>query len=329
MEKSKLEFGGYLPLELPRETGAFFGALKGFDVLELNSGRSAFFHAAKHSGASKIYLPHFTCPETAEPFQAAGLGIGRYHLAEDLTPEKIAPEKDALVLWTNYYGNATDEVIDRLVRRFDGRLILDNCHAFFSKPRAGAYNVYSARKFFGVADGAYLIANALDGLEDIRPDTSYDSMKHLLIQHDLGTHAGYPANLENEKRLTHKFAGMSAITHKLVATIDYPAVLAQRTQNLGELHVALRPHNLFEVHADLGTQMYYPFLHSDSGLRTRLLKSKIYSPTWWAHVAVKESGTGSVEERLSRDMVMLPIDQRYGESDMKLIAQIVLQAVGK
>ena len=78
------EFGGYLPLELPEIKGEYYSSDRNFNVLSLNCGRATFYYAAKHSKAKKIYLPYFTCKETASPFHKLGLEVKYYQLDDSL-----------------------------------------------------------------------------------------------------------------------------------------------------------------------------------------------------------------------------------------------------
>ena len=89
------------------------------------------------------------------------------------------------MFWTNYYGNATESKIKKIFKKYKN-LIIDNCHAFFSKPIKNAYNCYSTRKFFGVPDGAYLIKNGINFKGNIERDISYNNCDQLIKQLDKG-----------------------------------------------------------------------------------------------------------------------------------------------
>ena len=57
----------------------------------------------------KIYLPIFNCAETKSHFKKLNIEIEYYKLDEKLLPKNIYPQKNEFVLWTNYYGNASDQ----------------------------------------------------------------------------------------------------------------------------------------------------------------------------------------------------------------------------
>jgi len=172
---------------------------------------------------SKIYLPYFTCIDTSQPFKDLGIQIVYYKLDDDLMPLNVRLNKGEYILWTNYYGNASDEMISLIEKRYSGQIIADNCHAFFSRPLKNAINCYSARKFIGVADGAYLISD-LDiefDIKDLKRDNTSPYMQHLFMQNEEGTNEGYELSLMNEKRLEKNYALMSVTTENILQLVDF------------------------------------------------------------------------------------------------------------
>lgn len=317
------EFGGYLPLELPPITGEWFS---GERVLRLNSGKAAFYVAAKQMKPRKVWLPYFHSPESHRPFEELGIEVERYFLDDNLLPTGVNPRQDELLVWTNYYGNASLAEIDSVVGQFGDRLLLDNCHAFFAEPMPSVLNVYSCRKFFGVGDGAYLVGEITDAAAGLERDFSSDSSSHLLIQWESGTNAGYSRALENETRLSNNYGLMSPLTQTFLNRIDYFRIRDARTENLKRLHGLLGGLNDFDINLNAETQILYPFLTSNPAFRELLAERGIYCPHWWSHV-LETVPTSTIEYRLSSRMILLPIDQRYGTSDIDTLAEIVLDLV--
>ena len=77
MGEHRGEFGGYLPLELAPFSGEYHENSPEWQVEKLNSGRSAFYFAAISARATRVFLPHFTCIDVAEPFIELGIDIER------------------------------------------------------------------------------------------------------------------------------------------------------------------------------------------------------------------------------------------------------------
>jgi hypothetical protein len=68
--------------------------------------------------------------------------------------------------------------------------------------------------------------------------------------------------------------------------------------------------------------MCYPYLTSQKGLREKIIRNRVFVPTYWAQL-VTEPDDGSLEHRLRRDLVPLPIDQRYGREHMNRILELI------
>ena len=328
MIKNRLkEYGGYLPFEthLTNKNNLFFQS-KVNKVAKLNCGRSSFYLAARSLKIKKIYIPYFTCIDTSQPFEDLGVPISFYRLDANLMPLDVDLKEDEYILWTNYYGNATEEMISFIENKYSGQIIADNCHAFFSPPLKNALNCYSARKFIGVADGAYLITDLDISLntEGLVRDRSSHFMQFLFKQYEDGINEGYELSLINEKRLEKNYGLMSITTEKILKQVDYKKILKKRKENFLIIHSYLGSLNDFPVNPSLGTQMYYPFKCKDLFLREKLIKEKVYSPTWWRHV-VNEVGEGSIEAEFALETVLLPIDQRYSIKDMRVLSDLLIK----
>lgn len=318
------EYGGYLPLELLQGSEYYQNNVE-YGVLSVNCGRTAFYCALLDAKPEKIYLPHFNCKMSLDPILDLGIDYEFYYLDDDLTPKDICPKENEMVMWINYYGNASSEQIQKVVHQYFN-LLIDNCHAFFNKPIPGVYNAYSCRKFFGVNDGAYLIKNKLKDI-DLPDETSYENAIHLLKSLDCSTNAAYAENLANETRLEHNYRSMSKLTHRILQSIDYDRVYTIRRRNWETIHAILGGINDFPLNLDVKQCMCYPFLKVDDNLRKKLIENKIYVPSWWAHVP-EQTGYSELETKLSKYVFVLPIDQRYTEDDMIYLGNFVKKALG-
>ena len=205
-------------------------------------------------------------------------------------------------------------------------VIVDNCHAFFSAPLDNAYNCYSTRKFFGVSDGAYLVKKNVERFILQEEDSDIYSL-FLLSTIEKGTNAIYPENLKNEERLGKEVYKMSKLTRRVLESIDYLEIQKIRRDNMLCLHKYLCKYNKFNVNIESDTHMYYPLLVENEKLRQKLIQNHIYTPTWWRHVPQYFNNSDNIETWLSKYMLMIPIDQRYDESDMKNIAEIIINEI--
>lgn len=317
------EYGGYLPLELPEGREFYHGD----DVIALNSGRYAIIYALLDGGWDCIYLPYFLCStvETAIRKHLPDVEIRFYHVDEQLLPVCVSPEENECLLWVNYFGVQPENVIDEIVRKYNGHLILDLTQSFFTAPRQDVYQVYSCRKFFGVCDGSYVIRN---GIRKIPLEQHYSGSYslHLTQSFEHGTNHSYALNKENENRLNACGMGsMSPLTKALLCAADYASVQKRRMENMKTLHQILGPYNQFPVHA-LTPAMNYPFLFPDASLRENLTAHRIYIPQFWRETA-ENADASPWEIYLAEHLCALPVDQRYGKEDMCEIGKMIMELI--
>jgi hypothetical protein len=315
------EIGGYFELELNR------GKELHHEALHLNLGRTAFEYVLKARNIEKIYLPYYFCDVMLEPAIRAGVRVEYYRLNEKLEPvfDFDGLEKSAYFLYPNYFG-IKDKFIKRLAVSVPN-LIIDNCQSFFSKPVAGIDTIYSPRKFFGVPDGGYLYTNTFLQ-EEFETDHSEGRFAHLIGRIDEGAEKSYVFFTSNEKALSlQPIKRMSRITQRLLQNIDYSAVAEKRRKNFDILAKGLSGINILSV--DLESEMVpmvYPFLSEKTGLHRELAGEKIFAATYWASV-LNNVSRDSIESMLVKQLVPLPIDQRYGNREMEFIVKCVLEYV--
>lgn len=318
---------GY-PLSTSRQFGGFFG-------LEARQGRA--MHTAAHrfntacgairqlldaigqnGGFATVWVPTFLCPqvEIAIARAACGFKIRRYGLREDLEPLLCDAEPQDLIYFYNVFGLKGSSVPG-----LPDNAIVDNAHAFFQPPARNRATLYSARKFFGVPDGAYLYCN--DPIEvPERPSPSVRGW-HLLKRIEEGPEAAYHDFLAAEDELAAMPPqAMSALAQHILKSIDYDDVRRARLENFGIVHAALGHKNELARLIDLAladpqfVPFSYPYLTAHAAdLRQSLIARKIYVPHLWRGLSDRAEMT-VFEHHLCDDTVHLPIDQRYSVEDM-------------
>lgn len=311
--------GGYFELELINYCKTYHP-----NAIALNTGRNAFEYILKANYVKKIYIPYFTCDVLLEPLNKLKITYEFYHINEQLEPifDFSVLKKNDFFLYTNYFG--LKNCYTKQLSLFCQHLIVDNSQAFFSVPHNSEATFYSSRKFFGVADGAYLYCNKV--LEQVfKKDCSYDRMSHLLIRKDVSAETGYQSFIENDEKLKNQpIKKMSSITEDILGRVDYSAVAQKRIDNYRFLENELKSTNKMSFQLDTkSSPMVYPYWTKDLTLRKRLIENKIYTATYWPNV--KEwCSQDSLEFKLTNEVVYLPIDQRYGIEEMTFIIDIIL-----
>ena len=310
--------GGYFELELRK------GEHYHKDAIKLNTARNCFEYVLRVRHYSKVYIPYYTCEVMLEPIKKLGINYEFYHINELLEPVSF-PElgREEAFLYTNYFG-LKQGCVKLLVKKYGDHLIVDNAQAFFAEPIEGIDTFYSARKFFGVADGAYLYTDQ-QLVIDLDSDVSCDRMSHLLKRIDLSAEAGYLVFRNNDDSLCNQdIKLMSKLTEAILSGIDYESVKKQRRENYVFLDKSLTDSNLIHLELeDDAVPMVYPYLTDAVLLRQRLIDNKVFVATYWSSVRGWTT-EGMLERELVDILFSIPCDHRFGESDLRRIISLIL-----
>ncbi len=313
------EIGGYFSFELPEPKDHYHP-----DALRLNTARNAMEYLLKVLNPHKVFIPYYNCSVMLEPFVKTGVPYEYYALDATLEiKEVVSLKKEEYLLYVNYFG-VKNLYVKKLEKLYGKNLIVDNSQAFFSF--SGAHAIYSPRKFFGVSDGAYL-----SGLTH-RPDRwerdySADRMLHLLGRLDASPHVYYETFKKNDDLLANQpILGMSALTERILVSVDYEQIKKKRNDNFHSLHEQLKQYNEFKIdNNSIDGPMVYPFL-VNMELKMLLIRQSVYVATYWSDV-LNIPNVPEVEAYMTQYLVPLPIDQRYGLEEMDQIADIVKRAL--
>ena len=308
--------GGYFSLELPLREEYHKNAIR------LNTGRNCLEYILRARGYKKVYVPYYTCEAVMEPINKLDISYEFYHIDIHFEiRDRFTLKADEALLYTNYFG-LKQRYVEQLAEKIGEQLIVDNTQAFYAKPISGIDTFYTCRKFFGVADGAYLYTDKL--LDDeFEQDKSYDRMEHLLKRIDLSAEEGFADFRKVDDGLNNQpIRKMSKLTQRIMQSIDYEAAAKKRRENYQMLHNVLGEENNLQLSLDKdAVPMVYPFLTSTKGLRERLIENKVFVARYWPNV-LEWTTENDIEYFLAYQMQPLPIDQRYGKEEMKKIIEI-------
>ncbi len=311
------EIGGYIEFE------HYHGSMLHQGAVALNCGRNALAYLIRTGKISKLWLPRFLCDSVTGVCEREGVPYELYGVGPDFLPTRDfrLGEGEWLYL-VNYYSQLTNEQIKAFAARY-GRVIVDNAQSYFQLPVPGVDTLYTCRKYFGVADGAFLYTGA-EGDMDLPLDESHGRMGFLLGRFERPASEFYEEYSANNRMFANEpVKRMSRLTDNLLHGIDYAAVRRRRTENFELLHEKLRGRNLLNLR-ETGTFMYPLMLERGAEIRGRLREEKIFIPTLWPSVS-ELAGADSAEYRMAREILPLPIDQRYGPEEMNYLADRVIQ----
>ena len=317
------EIGGYLELE-HFKNGEYHA-----EALRLNSVRNAIVLIMQERGYHKLWIPHYLCSSVRKMLETRQFEYDYYSIDDRFLPilESKFSGKEA-VLIVNFFGQLDNERLAGLIDRYQN-VIIDNTHAFFQKPLTAADTVYTCRKYFGVPDGAYAyIPGGCAKYAELRTDQSYTRMEHILGRFENTAAEFYNKFSENDHLLEQiPILKMSKLTQNLLNAIDYESIQQRRKKNFEILDANLSSINLMQVSNYGGCYMYPLLLKNGHRIKQELIQQKIYVPTLWPNV-LEETTPDTWEYFLTDNLVLLPIDQRYSETDMKYILKVLTQILG-
>ncbi|MBS0381949.1 MAG: hypothetical protein JSR56_05905 [Proteobacteria bacterium] len=318
--------GGYFALE--RDSGAGLGWID--DAVRYQSARSAIAAVLNTARPAKVWAPNFICGAVNDTLRAFGAPVKRYTLSETLgIPGHVEPAATDLLVCVDYFGIHANAVAEAIGRFGAGRMLIDASQSMYLRAPTGASTVYSPRKFFGVPDGG-MLRTALSVPHPYAPNEvdSLTRSRHLLARRMGLVDAGYALFQEAEASLSGcPPVAMSQFTTALLRSVDCETAAIRRTRNYRHLATRLRAQG-FEV----------PFLPRDAvplccpvrckdaaRVRRELATRCLFTPIYWPDADIPDSDR--VGLRLRDHTVYLPCDQRYGESDMSYIANVLIESV--
>lgn len=319
-----MEIGSFIELDFPKGK-EFYNGTK--DIARLNSGRAAIYHATRLLHCSTIYLPLYQCESVGEFLEKKNIKVKTYFQDDLYNPLVDHIEDSACILLVNYFGIMSHNRMKELAQSFQ-RVIIDNSQGFFAVPVQESMNVYSARKFLGVPDGAYVIGhNAEQMIEEYEQGYSSDTSSFLMQRIEYGCEGKtYQSRMLNEERLDHEdIKKMSALTYKILDGIDYETIVDKRKKNFeiaSELFGSLNEMDPWMFYDSTCVPMVYPFVYQDDTLLERLLKGKHFQGNWWKYILSIADET-SFEYKMSKYMIPITIDQRYGVEELKYVRSLI------
>lgn len=319
------EIGGYLELE------DYGGMPYHANAIALDSARSCLAYLIELRGIREIALPDLMCDAVSAVCDRMGCTYHIYSVSEDLLPDwgSLVLGNGEWLYLADYYGTLPAEAVDHASAIARGRVIVDEVQGFFREPWPKADTLYTCRKFFGVPDGAYLVTS--DGTRlhrELLSCRSAERMTHVLGRCEDGGNIHYEEYSSSEDIIgLNGPKVMSEVTRRLLSGINYDRVKVLRERNFAELNHLLGAANLIDPGSPEGPYMY-PFLMTHAGeIRKRLAMRGFYVPTLWPNV-LTDCPDDTVAHRLASDLLPLPVDQRYGFEDMRVLARAVLEELG-
>lgn len=265
-----------------------------------------------------MYVPFFACDALYDPFINLNIKYEYYSINENLEIDSsIDLKNDEYILYTNFFGIKT-KYTHTLIDRYADKIIVDDTHNYFFHGYENNFSFTSARKYFGVPDGAFLLSPKKISInaERNKNATVDHNISRLLGKNDVA-HSQFRIY---EDRLNDDIEYISILSEKLLSLIDYEKVIYKRKENFNYLHKKLKEYNSLQLNID-DSQTYfcYPFLPKKRIKREQFYSSKIFIPYLWIDLIHRDISGFDCDKNFALNLLPLPIDHRYSIEDMNLL----------
>lgn len=306
------EIGGYIELD------TYTGSMLHENAVKLNCGRNALAYILKAKQIKKIWMPKFMCDSCDLVLSSYGVETKYYSIGLDFKPQTEQWGEEWLYV-VNFYGQLSNDYLTSLGKN----LIVDNAQAYFQPPIPEVDTLYTCRKFFGVTDGAILYTD--QQIEILEQDESFERMHFILGRYERSAGEFYQEYVDNNHFFQKEpIKQMSKLTENLLHGIDYDIVRRKRTENFAYLHEILRNKNQLKLVVPDGAFMYPYYVENGFELRKKLQAEKIFIPTLWPAV-FNRCNQNELEYQMAKNILPIPVDQRYGIEDMDYVIKRILQ----
>lgn len=332
--------GGFFGLEISVAAGGILESWTGgLPVACFVNARSALAALIAAERPPTVWLPAFLCDALAEAVPEALLQY--YPVGVSLTPQvsALGDVRDGdMFVGINYFGyGVAADFIDFAAAHPDVLFVEDCAHCLAPQPAAwGDWRLFSPRKLLGVADGGVLVAmhESRQLPQPSRAQTSPESQwlaPMARFEDESGSQAAvwHAANQVKEAAMTVSDTAMTRLSRVLLTLTDPQPLIQRRWSNFFALEADLK-HLLLPLNRPIGCAPFAFPIQLKEGQRESVLKSlheqHLYAAVHWRELPSPVERF-PVEHRLSRQLISLPCDHRYGAEDMSRIIRSVVQAI--
>ena len=288
-----------------------------------------------------VLLPDYLCPTMLQPFKEKNISYDMYEVNSDLSinlssiEKKLNKIKVKAVFFINYFGfYHNDETINYLKSLKERNIIIieDSVQMLWFKNQGfiGDYVFNSYRKFLPI-DGSLVLCSSKISVEE-RQDNYYSLVnrarmtKTLYSSFNLGKEEDF-LNLfeESEKHYQSRkgIYGMSQVSKTLLSKVDTQHIEKKRIENYSYLYKELEKISkvrlvLNETKLKGNIPIGLPIrIENRNNIRVQLRKHNIFCPVHWELPC----------KGFSREMLTIPIDQRYDLCDMDRFINVFKQCL--
>lgn len=317
----KTYIGGFFGLEQAKK-----GTLYHRNAIALSNGRACFSLILDELKPKKVYVPFYACNSIYEPLKSR-CGYSYYSIDTKLEINNLPDLKqDEYLLYIDYFG-LKGTYVEELKNVLGKKLIIDDVHRFFRKGHREQWSFCSARKYFGVPDGAYLYSPK-------RMEIQYERncairMDHLINRKNGKQALAFAQFQEYEILLNSEIKLISTTSENMLNQVDYEEVRNTRRTNFNYLDSKLSKFNLLSFSFKKSDPFCYPLMLEKEILKSIFYKNNIFIPTFWPDILQRKDAGFIIEKELVRKLIPVPIDHRYQPSDLKRVTDLINEIVAE
>ena len=156
---------------------------------------------------------------------------------------------------------------------------------------------------------------------------SSDTAAFLLMRIEYGCEGkSYEARSMNERRIdAEPIMKMSKLTRTILDGTDYEFIKRRRRENFRFAHDLfgnINKINPLKYYDEDTIPMVYPLVIEDEQLIQRLFQVKHFQGHWWSYIC-DEQPEDSFEYWISKYVIPITIDQRYGKEELKYLSKVI------
>ena len=311
----------------------------------LNTARAGIYYLVDKLKPGAIWMPSFLCGSMLECISHRQGTIRFYPVDQRLDIDNWswlnAVKRGDIVCIIDYFGYHSSTALKRKIRTKGAVLLEDACQSMLTSGigKDADYLLFSPRKFVGVADGGILVG-LTDGekIDEKLPEVSIDwwmtifgaSFLRCLFDHQYSgddDRRWFELHQQADQSVPHGAFAMSRLSRALLdCSFDYDEIGKKRIQNFGILYERLHHLSLLPEPepgtVPLGFVIKLRNRKQRDDLRSFLFSKSIYPPIHWQVEGVVPSDFKE-SISLSKTVMTIPCDQRYGEDDMKRVSTAI------
>lgn len=330
-------------LNLKKE--GIFDLLNNYNYQLFESGREAFEIINKLS-SKKILFPSYACDSMFQFLNKKNIVFYNVDLNFNIDIEDIKnklTDEIGILIYMNYFGRIQNNNVLEYINSLKENNILiieDTTHSFFSNVcSVGDYCIASLRKWFCISNGGILYSKKK--FQELRTNENiyftlkrerafhlkekYLFKKKVSNKYFLKLFNECEENLDNNSQIN----SISKSSFEILKKVDVDYLVKRRKKNYKYLYKKLKKISKIKIYKidikkEVPLFLVIKLYEKERNLFHRyLIKNKIYCPIHWP--LINELDENFEVKDFIKDIVSIPIDQRYSRKDMNYIYKKILK----